>query len=349
MGLLASVSDTSEGTIRPALECRGIDTDGLCSKAQSPLIYEISGADECLDQRTRRLGPGARDLALPETVPEAYCGAKMALIYPVWMPTAVVVARRLKASGTRLAVDFQHDVDTLADAADLLELCDYVFLNTESLMRLTDVDTTEGAAAALRNAAGEATIVVKMGLGGSLVCPPSSGSAIRVPAFLSDFRLTVGAGDAYDAAFLTATLDAGPDAADGPRRAGFYASMVAAAVVESASYDPASVLEDVDCLEGRQPVFLTPERARQIQVYVAGHFHSAPLRSLIEEAAATVEHLGDAGVCPSPGRGTGGQRRPHASPSLSGGRRGPPPVSRGRGGAGRGEPRRDFLRNWIGR
>ena len=152
VGLLASVSDTSEGTIRTALEGRGIDTDGLCSKAQSPLIYEISGASECLDQRTRRLGPGARDLALPETVPDAYCGAKMALIYPVWMPTAVVVARRLKASGTRLAVDFQHDVDTLADAADLLELCDYVFLNTESLTRLTDADTTEGAAAALRNA-----------------------------------------------------------------------------------------------------------------------------------------------------------------------------------------------------
>ena len=43
VGLLASVSDTSEGTIRTALEGRGIDTDGLCSKAQSPLIYEISG------------------------------------------------------------------------------------------------------------------------------------------------------------------------------------------------------------------------------------------------------------------------------------------------------------------
>ena len=293
VGLLASVSAATERIIRTELARRDIDTEGLRSIVQSPLVYEISGADEVVEQRTRRLGPDAWDLALPETVPSVYQGAKMALIYPVRMPTAVVVARQLKASGTRLAADFQHDVETLVDAADLLELCDYVFLNTDSLLRMTDADTVENGVIALRHSfGGQATFIVKMGLGGSLIFPPEMTAAVRVPAFLSDFQLTVGAGDAYDAAFLATILRLNSDAVEKLHEAGLYASQVAATVVESVAYDPSAVLEGATALEGRHPVFLTPEYASHLQVYIAGHFHSAPLRSLIEEAAAAVEHLG---------------------------------------------------------
>jgi len=297
VGLLGCVSAAMEAESRAEFQRRGIDTEGLLAKVQPPIIYEISGADELLGQQTRRQGPDAWDLALPENIPSVYQGAKMALIYPVWLPAAVAIGRQLKASGTRLAADFQHDVETLADAADLLELCDYVFLNADSLLRMTDTDLVESGLGVLRHeTGGETTIVVKMGIGGSIVCPPATTNTIEVPAFLSDFQLTVGAGDAYDAAFLTTILQADSDETDTLRQAGYTASKVAAAVVESTAHDPSAVLsaslEDSGFLDGRHPVFLTPERAARFQVYVAGHFHSAPLRLLIEQAAEAVEHLG---------------------------------------------------------
>lgn len=292
VGLLAGVSEAHEETVRNELQRRGIDTQGLCLDPKPPVTYEILGADELLTQRTQRRGPAPWDMTLPKTIPAVYEGAEMALIYPIWMPAALMMARRLRAEGAVLAVDLQHDVESLADAADLLKLCDYVFLNVDSLFSLTEAETFDEALSILRHESGDAVFIVKMGLGGSVICPSHTQATIEVPAFLSDFQLTVGAGDAYDAAFLAAVHQFGAKGPSGLQAAGIYASRVAAAVIESLDYNPSSTLVNKEYLEGRQSVFLTPERAAQIQVYIAGHFHSVPLRLFIDDIARVVKHLG---------------------------------------------------------
>jgi len=250
------------------------------------LVYDVQGADEIIEATVVRTGPDPWELPLPETVPAAYQCARCALIYPVWMPTAVSIARQLRAAGIQVAADFQHDVKSLADAHALLGLCEYVFLNAETLLFLTNTAAITPALSVLREQTA-AVVIVKMGMSGSLVCPPS-GPVIKTPAFLSDFRLTVGAGDAYDAAFLASVLTEGSDL----RAAGVNASRVAATVIESTALDPSACLRVGAHASSRCTVFLSPEKAQSLQVYVAGHFHSAPLRAVIEDIASVVERLG---------------------------------------------------------
>lgn len=138
VGLLASATGPSPETACDEMQRRGVDVEGISKGIGLPLIYEVQGVDELAETTVLRTGPSPWELPFPETIPDPYRGARYALVYPVWMPAALAVVRQLRAAGTRIAADVQHDVESLAEAHDLLALCDYVFLNTEALLLLTD-------------------------------------------------------------------------------------------------------------------------------------------------------------------------------------------------------------------
>lgn len=283
VGLLASLCDPEGDLIKAELEQRHIDIAGVNATDASPLIYEIHNADEVIDQCTFRLGPQPSELQFPTSVPKSYLRAKAALLYPVWMPSTLAVARILKESGTIIAVDLQHDVSSLDEASDLLSVADYVFTNHSSLLELTQQEDIAGAVAKI-HASHSSTLIIKMGICGSLVCPANE-SAIQIPAFLCDFQLTVGAGDAYDAAFI-ATLLGHVDI----QKAGLKAARVAADVIESTERDPSVAI--TERTDSRDAVFLSSEDAQKVQIYIAGHFHSMPLCLFIEQIAKAIEKLG---------------------------------------------------------
>src|SRR5207302_4797581 len=74
--------------------------------------------------------------------------------------------------------------------------------------------------------------------------------------------------------------------------AGRRASLVASCVVESTALDPSEALLSGAMDRPRQPVFIEPEVAAGMSIYVAGHFHSTPLREWIEKMAAALEAIG---------------------------------------------------------
>ncbi len=282
VGLVATITDPRWEEIIAELRKRDLDCTGVYPRPSEPLIYRIDGADEVVDQRTLRTGPLATDLAFPQ-VPDKYLGASVALLYPVNLQSCLVAALHLKKSGTKIAFDLQHDVDNLEDFEKLSSIADYVFLNSQTLLRLTQSNDI-GAAVEIIRKSTQAPIIVKMGMAGSLIY---ENGCIGIPSFLSDFGLTVGAGDAYDAVFLTSILRG-----DKISQAGMSAALHTAAIIESTDRDPSTAILREEALSRRQPVFLAPEVASAKLIYIAGHFHSRPLETFILEIANAVERLG---------------------------------------------------------
>jgi sugar/nucleoside kinase (ribokinase family) len=77
------------------------------------------------------------------------------------------------------------------------------------LARALDHDVASVEAAALALAGGARTVVARLGAGGAVAATPE-GRLVRAPAFEVVQRNPVGAGDAFDAGFIAASVDALP-------------------------------------------------------------------------------------------------------------------------------------------
>lgn len=284
VGLLASVDDETPQTVITELEARGIDCCGVKSKIGQPVVYEIYDADEAVRQTTFRSGPSGAAMSLPEEIPASYHDAKFALVYPVHIPSALKVARILKGAGCCIAVDIQHDIASLEEGQELLEMAEVVFGNLSAILHLTGTSSVDEAIKILAKNT-TATLIVKMGMCGSLV--QSGQNRYEIPCFQSDFQLTVGAGDAFDAAFLV-NLSHLP-----VQESARTASLITASVIESTGRDPAEALVvPVDSSSTRHEVFLSPAITSGTCIYIAGHFHSQPMKRYIELVASAIENLG---------------------------------------------------------
>jgi len=279
--MIAAIGGETQEPLAEAAK-RGITALPIAVGAD-PITYVISDADELIQQRTKRFGPPVHSISFVKELPQdarfdAY------LIYPVSLDAGVHLAQIARESGALVCADLQHDVSTLDEGRQLLELLDFVFISRSALFALTDSASIEEASAKVREVC-KAILVVKMGLAGSLVFT-SEMDVTFVPAYLADFKMTVGAGDAFDAAFISRVLR-GSSFSD----AGTFASKIAAAVVESADADPSASISEKTSLDKRTAVGNDPRKDAP-EIYVAGHFHSFPLREYILHAASALENAG---------------------------------------------------------
>ena len=113
-------------------------------------------------------------------------------------------------------------------------LCDYVLPNEEEACWLAQEEDATKAAEALHRATG-ATVVVKLGAGGALLC--GGGSIITTPGGVLTPVDVTGAGDSFAAAFLSALV-----ANSGPQTALEAAVRFSAAKVQLAGTQPLELL-----------------------------------------------------------------------------------------------------------
>lgn len=245
--------------------------------------FQIFEADEIVDQVTRaRIDPISIE-TWPRN-PQEFPSASFCLVYPVSPPAALEFLMKAKGSGSGTAIDLQHDVECTMLAKSLVSHSDFVFCNRHSLLRLGQSDDLIKSIDVLRGES-SAVFVVKLGIAGSLVCRPGH-EIEHVPAHQSSFKYTVGAGDAFDATFLSAIRRGLNE-----NEAALAASKAAAIVIESAEQNPASGLSWQKLTQDRVPIGINPlDTVREI--YVAGHFHSHPLEVRLRYIAEAIERVG---------------------------------------------------------
>lgn len=123
------------------------------------------------------------------------------------------VFRQAKAHGLTTSIDTQFPAKPLARpwltaVADILPYVDVLFVDEREARSLTDREDLAEAAAMLRDA-GPATVVVKQGSEGASVF--AAEAAFHEPAVqVAPLVDSIGAGDAFDAAFLLGLLEGWP-------------------------------------------------------------------------------------------------------------------------------------------
>lgn len=259
---------------------------GLCAELSGfdglPITYSIHGADEITDQVVERTGgiPSEKDW---NYVHQNLRSAKYVLIYPVSNSNYDLVAERYKADGTIVAIDLQHDIRSYKEILDVFQFVDIIFTNRDAILSLTESRELSESIIRVREHY-KGILIVKMGLAGSYAID-SNNQCYHIPAFLSDFQVTVGAGDAFNSGVI-ASLMSNASLCD----AVTHGARVASIVIEKLELDPSKDLANSLTLP-RSSVGIRPTEPAPL-IYVAGHFHSSPLRFMLEGIAAALEKAG---------------------------------------------------------
>jgi sugar/nucleoside kinase (ribokinase family)/GNAT superfamily N-acetyltransferase len=151
----------------------------------------------------------------------------------------------------------------LDEIADLLQYVDYFICNEHELSVCCEVDETAGGSnlgmvQVLTHGAG--CVVIKRGAEGALV-QIKGGATVHVPGFAVNARMTVGAGDSFNAGFLYAVQQGKP-----PTVAARFANAVAALVVTSAQgAQGAPTLSQVEALMAKEAVPLVDRIQAQLR------------------------------------------------------------------------------------
>jgi sugar/nucleoside kinase (ribokinase family) len=120
-------------------------------------------------------------------------------------PDLPAVLGRVRARGATTSIDPNADPTGTWDAGlrDLLPMVNVFLPNAAEVRAIAGVDDVRAAAAAL--AVGGTTVVVKDADAGALVA--TADGIVEGSAFAVDAVDATGAGDSFDAGFLTATMD----------------------------------------------------------------------------------------------------------------------------------------------
>jgi ribosomal protein S18 acetylase RimI-like enzyme len=151
----------------------------------------------------------------------------------------------------------------LEEISNLLQYVDYFICNEHELSVCCEVDETAGGSnlgmvQVLTHGAG--CVVIKRGAEGALV-QIKGGATVHVPGFAVNARMTVGAGDSFNAGFLYAVQQGKP-----PTVAARFANAVAALVVTSAQgAQGAPTLSQVEALMAKEAVPLVDRIQAQLR------------------------------------------------------------------------------------
>ncbi len=211
--LAAAVGDDAFGRIvRDALGDRGVDLRWLRTDPDIP-----TGLSVVLAARDRAIltHPGTIAASGPALLPdpEECRGVRHVHSASLFLLTALTPAlpawlTALRATGATVSVDTNDDPSGAWDAAQpVIDVSDVVLPNAAELRRLTGLDDLAAAGRAL--CAGTRAVALKDGAEGGAVWTPD-GEVLRAPGLSVEVVDTTGAGDTFDAGFISGLVAGEP-------------------------------------------------------------------------------------------------------------------------------------------
>lgn len=200
------------------LRAEGVDVSAVVRDADAPTAVFFKERRRAGESRVfyYRAGSAASRLSTSDLDEEYIRGARclhLTGITPALSPGCAAVTRRAMEIAREAGIPVSFDPNVRlklwsAEAAresllDLLPLVDWLLAGHEEVELLTGESDPERAAAMLAER-GPGTVVVKLGSAGALAL--SGDESISCPAFPVEVVDTIGAGDAFDAGFLSGRL-----------------------------------------------------------------------------------------------------------------------------------------------
>ncbi|GMQ93462.1 MAG: hypothetical protein BMS9Abin12_0939 [Acidimicrobiia bacterium] len=209
VGLCAVVGDDRRGeTIRSFVEAEGVNTDAVRSDARMPTGLTVILAERDDRAILTSLGTIAAltsgDLAALRDAPARHVHiASYYLMSDAYRSGLAQHLSRFRNAGSTVSLDTNWDPSELWDLADVLAEVDVFLPNEAELRAITRKEMIEEALSSM--GAQVPTVAVKLGVRGGAVI--SNGSVSSVAADRSGYVIdTVGAGDSFDAGFITGVL-----------------------------------------------------------------------------------------------------------------------------------------------
>lgn len=277
VAILGEVGNDEIGGFLNELRLLDIDIQGVLEREAKGLTYFISNSDEVVPQVVTSQGPYYTPDYSWITSGEVI-NTRSLLIYPSSsypQQPLTKLAQLVNESGGKVFLDLQHDIENINDWEPIISQCSAVFASRQELLEYTGVESEAEAVQRLFDLA-TATVVVKYGIGGSAIYSRGT-EPLLIPAYLTQFKCTIGAGDVFNAVFILHYLDD-----SNLEGVGKKASVATSVFIENVAFQEyVTALASLDFESEwtrRQGVNAPPEKLSEIQIYVAGHFSSTPMR-----------------------------------------------------------------------
>lgn len=242
VALGSAIGQDSAGTLLQGwLAAAGVDVRGLLRHPTAATSTTTIVSDSAHNRLAFHHAGSSHHYALTHLPAELVAQTTVVLVsaftlFLQWRPQGFAqLLAAAKSQGAITALDIGPAIGqpvTLAEIAFLLPQVDYFICNEHELSVCCGVDeTATGSAAGMAQllAAGVGCAVTKRGAAGALVQAEGDAAATPVPGFAVDAKMTVGAGDSFNAGFLYAVQQGKL-----PVAAAHFANAVAALVVASA-------------------------------------------------------------------------------------------------------------------
>lgn len=206
--LAATVGDDVFGRfIRDTLAACGVDTSWIRTDPDvaSPVTVVLSAGDRAILTYPGTLATTGRDIVDDELLARVrHVHSASMFLLPQLAPHLAEIFHRARAAGATTSLDTNWDpAEHWAGARTLLEQTDILLPNTAELLAITgmpDVDRAAGSAVHLGCA-----VALKNGAAGATLW--TDRDTITVPAAPVEAVDSTGAGDSFDAGFISAMLD----------------------------------------------------------------------------------------------------------------------------------------------
>lgn len=268
------------------LETIGIDFSGVSPNKYYCDEYELVNVNEILPQ-ILQTGPNVSHNSL--IFPNCFLRSKAVLFYPIKEINKMIeIAKIVRENKGLVCFDLQHDIQNIELISEFLNFVDILFGSREELMEITKF-TNDGDLVNYFFKYGVNLIIIKYGLGGSTIYSKNN-SFIRIPAFLANYKCTIGAGDVYNGSFIYYFLNGYPI-----EECGEKAALTSSIFSERISFPHNSEINnDILIREKniRTPIVAHPEDLKDIKIYLAGHFLSQPTRTWVDEITYILESRG---------------------------------------------------------
>jgi len=288
VGIVAGVGDDEIRGMLPAIHDLGIDLRGIFRFSGQGLEYRIRNINEIFPQQVTVRRPQGIELN-PSSFPSEYTNTRCLLCYPMRIPFLGDIAQRTKERGGIVCADLQHGIYEIQEWQSFISLTDILFSSRDELLHFTKSTNDQDAVKVLRNL-GAKLIIVKYGIGGSTAYP-DAGDPIQIPAFLANFKCTIGAGDVYNAVFALRYVSTG-----NLHQAGVDAALAASVFSEHLNFqDWVTALSRLDFTRGaksRTSIIAHPEQLSSTEIYLVGHFLSEPMRYWVDAITQVLEAKG---------------------------------------------------------